>query len=96
VVPAAQPPVRSRIPRGWDPATCAQVEDGGNGAAMRPHLVGFLSDGDEVLRVAALRCTSPRSIALQSKSSRAASRGRRVAGVQTFLTSNSNPISPAD
>ncbi|MGD0472623.1 MAG: ADP-ribosylglycohydrolase family protein [Candidatus Velthaea sp.] len=45
----------SRLRAGADPATCGHPEDGGNGAAMRAYPVGFLSDRDEVLRVAALQ-----------------------------------------
>jgi ADP-ribosylglycohydrolase len=45
----------SRLRRGADPATCGHPEDGGNGAAMRVHPVGFLADRNEVLDVAALQ-----------------------------------------
>ncbi len=45
----------SRLRAGADPVTCGHPEDGGNGAAMRAYPVGFLSDRDEVLRVAALQ-----------------------------------------
>ena len=43
----------SRLKRGAEPATCGHPEDGGNGAAMRAHPVGFLPDRDVVLEVAA-------------------------------------------
>jgi ADP-ribosylglycohydrolase len=45
----------SRLRAGADPAVCGHVDDGGNGAAMRVHPVGFLRDRDAVLRVAALQ-----------------------------------------
>jgi ADP-ribosylglycohydrolase len=45
----------SRLRAGAEPATCGHAEDGGNGAAMRAHPIGFLSDRDAVLRVAALQ-----------------------------------------
>lgn len=45
----------SRLKSGAEAATCGHPEDGGNGAAMRAHPVGFLPDRDEVLRVAALQ-----------------------------------------
>jgi ADP-ribosylglycohydrolase len=45
----------SRLRRGADPATCGHPNDGGNGAAMRVHPVGFLPDRHEVLAVAALQ-----------------------------------------
>jgi ADP-ribosylglycohydrolase len=44
-----------RLRSGADAAMCGHVEDGGNGAAMRVHPVGFLSDRDEVLHVAAIQ-----------------------------------------
>jgi ADP-ribosylglycohydrolase len=43
----------SRLRRGADPAACGHPEDGGNGAAMRAHPIGFLNDRDAVLAVAA-------------------------------------------
>jgi ADP-ribosylglycohydrolase len=43
----------SRLKKGADPAACGHPEDGGNGAAMRVHPVGFLADRDAVLGVAA-------------------------------------------
>lgn len=45
----------SRLQRGADPATCGHPEDGGNGAAMRVHPVGFLADRAAVLDVAAMQ-----------------------------------------
>ena len=45
----------SRLRAGADPISCGHAEDGGNGAAMRVHPVGFLSDRDSVLKVAALQ-----------------------------------------
>jgi ADP-ribosylglycohydrolase len=43
----------SRLGRGADPISCGNREDGGNGAAMRVHPVGFLRDRSEVLEAAA-------------------------------------------
>jgi ADP-ribosylglycohydrolase len=43
----------ARLKTGADPATCGAPNDGGNGAAMRAHPVGFLAERDEVLAVAA-------------------------------------------
>jgi hypothetical protein len=48
-------PALSRLRAGADPALCGQPKDGGNGAATRAHPVGFLSERNEVLRVAAQR-----------------------------------------
>jgi hypothetical protein len=45
----------ARLRSGTDAATCGHADDGGNGAAMRVHPVGFLTGRDEVLRVAALQ-----------------------------------------
>ena len=45
----------SRLRAAADPARCGHPEDGGNGAAMRAHPVGFLSERDEVQRVGALQ-----------------------------------------
>ncbi len=45
----------SRLQRGAGPATCGRPEDGGNGAAMRVHPVGFLTDRAAVLEVAAMQ-----------------------------------------
>lgn len=45
----------SRLRAGAEPATCGDENDGGNGAAMRAHPVGFLRDRDEVLRIAAIQ-----------------------------------------
>jgi ADP-ribosylglycohydrolase len=45
----------TRLGRGTDPATCGHPDDGGNGAAMRAHPVGFLRDRDAVLAVAAVQ-----------------------------------------
>lgn len=42
----------SRLAAGASPASCGQLQDGGNGAAMRAHPVGLLRDRDEVLHVA--------------------------------------------
>jgi ADP-ribosylglycohydrolase len=45
----------SRLGYGADAAMCGHSEDGGNGAAMRVHPVGFLADRNEVLRVAVIQ-----------------------------------------
>jgi len=45
----------ARLQRGDDPATCGRPTDGGNGAAMRAHPIGTLTDREEVLRVAAVQ-----------------------------------------
>jgi ADP-ribosylglycohydrolase len=45
----------TRLGRGSDPATCGLPDDGGNGAAMRAHPVGFLRDRDAALEVAAVQ-----------------------------------------
>jgi ADP-ribosylglycohydrolase len=45
----------ARLRSGVEPATCGHADDGGNGAAMRAHPVGFLTDRDDVLRVAAIQ-----------------------------------------
>lgn len=43
------------LKRGADPATCGGSNDGGNGAAMRSHPIGFLSDRAQALEIAALQ-----------------------------------------
>ena len=45
----------TRLGRGTDPATCGQQGDGGNGAAMRAHPVGFLREREAAFDVAAMQ-----------------------------------------
>jgi len=44
-----------RLNGGCDPAICGEVADGGHGAVMRAYPIGFLTDREQVLRVAAIQ-----------------------------------------